>query len=56
MFKTILQTMFMYIGVYSTITAVWTLYELAKFKEKRTSNRDTIIALVLSLIITGLVR
>lgn len=51
MFRILLVKIFVYIGIYTTISTLWKLYELHKYKEIRPNNQDIIIAMILAAIL-----
>lgn len=48
MFRILLLKIFIYIGIYTTISTLWRLYELRKYKEIRPNNRDILTAMILA--------
>lgn len=48
MFRISLLKIFIYIGIYTTISTLWRLYELCKYKEIRPNNRDILTAMILA--------
>lgn len=45
---------FTYVGIYTTISTIWKVYELKKYKEVRPNSRDALIDIVLTTIIYGI--
>lgn len=51
MFRILLLKIFVYIGIYTTISTIWRLYELRKYKEIRPNHRDILTAMILAAIL-----
>lgn len=46
-----IKNIFMFVGIYSTIANIWRGYEIIKYRKITPSDRDTLIALYLAVII-----
>ena len=51
-----MKNLFLMIGIYTTIANIWRAYEFAKYKKIKPKDKDTIIAMALSVIIYIFVR
>lgn len=51
MFRILLLKIFVYIGIYTTISTLWRFYELRKYKEVRPNNQDILTAMILAAIL-----